>query len=80
MKELFLGIEKLETPNSVLKIAQLTKMNFQKILNIIIAFFAPPLTVLFVEGFSLQFFINLTLTILMFVAGIAHALFVAIRA
>ena len=43
---------------------------------VILAFFVPPLAVFFKVGIGSQFWINLLLTLLLFVPGIIHALIV----
>jgi len=46
------------------------------IIKIIIALFLPPLGVLLEVGLSLHFWINIVLTILGFVPGVIHAIYI----
>jgi len=46
------------------------------LVKIIIAVFIPPLAVLLEVGFSQQFWINLILTLIFFVPGMIHAIYI----
>ncbi|VDL73818.1 unnamed protein product [Nippostrongylus brasiliensis] len=46
------------------------------VLLCILAFFCPPLAVLFDQGCTAQFWINFLLTLLIWVPGVIHALWV----
>ena len=46
------------------------------LVKIIIAVFIPPLAVLLEVGFSQQFWINLILTLVFFVPGMIHAIYI----
>ena len=49
------------------------------ILRIIAAIFVPPVGVFLQVGFGAQFFINILLTLLGYVPGIIHALYVILK-
>jgi uncharacterized membrane protein YqaE (UPF0057 family) len=49
------------------------------IIRVILAVLLPPLGVFLQVGFSLQFWINILLTLLGYVPGIIHALWVVLR-
>ena len=49
------------------------------IIRIIIAIFIPPLGVFLQEGLGKQFWINLILTLLGYIPGIIHALWIIIK-
>jgi len=49
-----------------------------KILQIILAFFLPPVAVALKEGLTGTFWINLLLTLIFFVPGLIHALIVVV--
>lgn len=57
---------------------RLNHINSTDVLYIIAALFVPPLAVLLKVGFTGHFFINLLLTILGFVPGQLHALWVVL--
>ena len=46
------------------------------LIRIIIAIFIPPLGVFLQEGLGKQFWINLILTLLFFIPGVIHALYI----
>ncbi|ADB15880.1 protein of unknown function UPF0057 [Pirellula staleyi DSM 6068] len=48
------------------------------VLLILLAFFLPPLTAFFVVGFSTHFWINLILTLLGWIPGTVHALWLVV--
>ena len=48
------------------------------IIKIIIAIFVPPLAVFLEVGLSSQFWINLILTLIFFVPGVIHAIYVVL--
>lgn len=47
-----------------------------EIIKIILAILLPPLGVLMETGFSLQFFLNILLTLLGYIPGIVHAIWI----
>ena len=49
------------------------------IIRIIIAIFIPPLGVFLQEGLGKHFWINLILTLLGYIPGIVHALYIILR-
>lgn len=49
------------------------------ILQILIAFFLPPISVLMTNGFGLQFLLNILLCLLFYVPGSIHALYLLLR-
>jgi len=49
------------------------------ILHIILAIFLPPVAAFLKVGLSLHFFINIVLTILAFVPGMIHAIWLLVR-
>ena len=49
------------------------------LIALILAFFLPPLGVLIKDGLKCSFFINCILTILGFIPGIIHALYVILK-
>lgn len=49
------------------------------LLRIIIAIFIPPLAVFLKTGIGMTFFLNLLLTLLFFVPGMIHALYVLVK-
>lgn len=51
-----------------------------KLISIILAIILPPLGVFLEVGFSKHFFINILLTLLGFVPGIVHAVWIIARA
>jgi len=57
---------------------RLNHINSNDVLYIIAALFVPPLAVLLKVGFTSQFFINLILTVLGFVPGQLHALWIVL--
>ena len=48
------------------------------IIKIIIAIFVPPLAVFLEVGLSSQFWINLILTLIFFVPGVIHAIYIVL--
>ena len=55
------------------------KIDETSLIAIILAFFLPPLGVAIKDGLGASFLINCLLTLLGFVPGIIHALFVILR-
>jgi uncharacterized membrane protein YqaE (UPF0057 family) len=53
--------------------------NEVSVISLILAFFFPPLGVLAKDGFGWSFIINIFLTLLGFVPGIIHALYVILK-
>ncbi|WP_035992709.1 YqaE/Pmp3 family membrane protein [Leptolyngbya sp. KIOST-1] len=49
------------------------------ILRIVAAIFLPPLGVFLQEGIGLQFWINILLTLLGYIPGIIHAVWIIVR-
>ena len=49
------------------------------VIRIIIAIFIPPLAAFLTVGLGLQFWLNLILTLLFFVPGMIHALWLVVR-
>ena len=49
------------------------------ILRIVLAIFLPPVAVFLTVGFGMHFWINILLTILGFIPGIIHALWVIVK-
>ncbi len=49
------------------------------ILRIVVAIFLPPLGVFLQEGIGLQFWINILLTLLGYIPGIIHAVWIIVR-
>ncbi|NHK28427.1 YqaE/Pmp3 family membrane protein [Parvularcula flava] len=49
------------------------------VLRIILAILLPPLGVFFQVGFGLQFWINILLTLLGYIPGIVHAIWIIAR-
>lgn len=49
------------------------------IIRIILAIFLPPVAALLTVGLGLHFWINLILTLIFFVPGVVHALWLVIR-
>ncbi|CAI4232093.1 unnamed protein product [Auanema sp. JU1783] len=47
-----------------------------RILLYVLAIFCPPLAVLFAEGCTTNFWINLVLTFLLFIPGVIHAFYI----
>ena len=50
------------------------------VLRIILAILLPPVAVLLTTGLSLQFLLNIVLTILGYVPGLVHAIWIIARA
>ena len=48
-------------------------------LQILIAFFLPPISVLMTTGFGLQFLLNILLCVLFYLPGSFHALWLLLR-
>lgn len=55
------------------------KIDEMSIIAIILAFFLPPLGVAIKDGLGASFIINCLLTLLGFIPGVLHALFVILR-
>lgn len=48
------------------------------VIRILLAFFIPPLAVFLKVGIGLQFWLNLLLTLLFFIPGVIHAIWVLV--
>ncbi|MCE4225725.1 YqaE/Pmp3 family membrane protein [Methylobacterium sp. C25] len=49
------------------------------LIQILIAFFLPPISVLMTNGFGLQFLLNVLLCLLFYLPGSFHALYLLLR-
>lgn len=49
------------------------------LLRALLAIFLPPVAVFFVVGFGVQFWINIVLTILGYLPGMIHAIWIIVR-
>lgn len=49
------------------------------ILRIVLAIFIPPLAAFLTVGLALQFWLNLILTLIFFVPGVIHALWLVVK-
>ncbi|CZR61809.1 uncharacterized protein PAC_11706 [Phialocephala subalpina] len=52
------------------------KYSFPQIIAFVLSFFLPPIAVWFTEGFGIDFWINIILTILGFIPGSIHATYI----